>query len=96
MTTYHVYILASKRNGTLYVGITSNLARRILEHRNGEADGFTRKYGIKTLVHVEAYEDLEDARRRERSMKRWKRQWKIELIESANPAWRDLYEDILT
>ena len=95
MDTYHVYILASKRNGTLYVGVTSNLARRIHEHRNGQADGFTRKYDIKTLVHVEAYKDLEEARRREQSLKRWKRQWKIALIERDNPAWRDLYDDIL-
>ena len=95
MTVYHVYILANKRNGTLYVGITSSLARRMYEHKNGLAEGFTRKHGIKTLVHIEAYSDLEEARRRERSLKRWKRQWKIALIERDNPAWSDLYDEVL-
>ena len=77
------------------MGITSNLARRVHEHKNGLAESFTRKHGIKTLVHFEGYDDLEEARRRERNMKRWKRQWKIDLIEQGNSRWRDLYEDIL-
>lgn len=96
MASAHVYILASKRNGTLYVGVTTDLARRIHEHKIDAADSFTRKHGVKTLVHVETYEDLEEARRRERALKRWQRKWKLELIERDNPRWCDLYQDILS
>ena len=90
----HVYILASKRNGTLYVGVTSNLARRVWEHKINAAPGFTQKYGVHTLVHVETFDAIEDAIAREKHIKEWKRAWKIRLIESQNPDWRDLYEDI--
>lgn len=89
-----VYILASKRNGTLYVGVTNDLARRVHEHREGLYPGFTRDYGVLRLVHYEAYEDVRLAKQRERNLKHWIRAWKIALIERQNPAWRDLYEDL--
>ncbi len=91
---FSVYILASTRNGTLYIGQTDNLARRIYEHRNELVQGFTQQYNVKTLVHVEVYDRLEEARERERRLKDWKRNWKLELIEQHNPDWRDLSEDI--
>ncbi len=94
MDSAFVYILASGRNGTLYVGSTTNLVQRIHQHKHGAADGFTRKYGVKTLVHIEAFEELAAAREREHTLKRWKRKWKLELIEADNPDWRDLYDDI--
>lgn len=90
-----VYLLASKRNGTLYVGVTSDLARRVWEHRNGVADGFTRQYRVHRLVHVEFHATMEDSIRREKRLKKWRRAWKIRLIEESNPDWRDLYEDLL-
>ena len=95
MSKAYVYILASKRNGTLYIGITTDLAQRIHEHKTEAADGFTRKYGVKTLVHVEIFDDLQAARERELVLKRWKRKWKLDLIEKDNPGWHDLYDDIL-
>ena len=91
----YVYILASRRNGTLYVGVTSDLIKRIEEHRQKRVDGFTKKYEITTLVYFETFEDIRDAVIREREIKEWKRKWKTELIQSVNPYWRDLYEDIL-
>jgi len=91
----YVYILASRRNGTLYVGVTSDLIKRIEEHRQKLVDGFTKKYKITTLVYFETFEDIRDAVIRERQIKEWKRKWKTELIQSVNPYWRDLYEDIL-
>jgi putative endonuclease len=91
----YLYILASRRNGTLYVGVTSDLVKRIEEHRQKLVDGFTKKYGITTLVYFETFEDIRDAIIRERQIKEWKRTWKTELIQSVNPYWRDLYEDIL-
>ncbi len=87
---FWVYILASKRNGTLYVGRTNDIARRIYEHRSGAIPGFTRKYGVKTLVHIERYDDIGDAVAREHRLKRWRRRWKLALIEERNPDWRDL------
>ncbi|MEM9996430.1 MAG: GIY-YIG nuclease family protein [Bacteroidota bacterium] len=87
-----VYILASRRNGTLYVGVTSDLARRIREHKQGSIPGFTRKYGVQRLVYIEEFDDIQDAMVRERRLKKWNRAWKLELIEEANPGWRDLYE----
>ncbi len=90
----YIYILASKRNGTLYIGVTSYLARRIWEHRQGKASAFTRKYGIARLVYVEPFDDIESAIRREKAMKKWRRKWKLELIESVNPDWRDLYDEL--
>ncbi|MFI4963862.1 MAG: GIY-YIG nuclease family protein [Caulobacterales bacterium] len=89
--TYHVYILASQRNGTLYVGITSDLARRVYEHREGLVAGFTRQYGVKTLVWAEAFSNVRDAIAAEKRIKRWRRSWKLELIERSNPQWLDLY-----
>lgn len=91
---YYVYILTRKRNSTFYVGVTSDLAKRVWEHKNGVADGFTKRYGIKTLVYYEVFDDPENAIRREKRLKRWSRAWKIALIEKANPAWDDLYETI--
>lgn len=90
-----VYILASKRNGTLYIGVTNDIARRSWEHRSAAADGFTERYRVKTLVHVEFHETMPDAILREKQMKKWRRAWKIELIEKGNPDWRDLYDDLL-
>ena len=89
-----VYIVANRRRGTLYVGSTDNLGRRIWEHKQKLIPGFTTRYGVDRLVYSEAYDLLMDARHRERSMKRWRRAWKIELIESFNPEWRDLYFDL--
>ena len=95
MRVSYVYILASKRNGTLYVGVTSDLVRRIWGHRNDVSDGFTKRYGVHTLVWYEEHETIQDAIEREKNIKEWKRAWKVELIESWNPSWRDLYADIV-
>jgi putative endonuclease len=90
-----VYILASKRNGTLYVGVTSDLVKRIWEHRNDVVAGFTKKYGVHTLVYYEFHSDMTSAIVREKQIKKWNRAWKIELIESVNPDWRDLWQGIV-
>lgn len=90
-----VYILASRKRGTLYVGITNDLVRRTHEHREGAADGFTKRYGVKRLVHFEIFEDIASAIEREKSVKRWRRAWKLALIEKTNPKWRDLFADIV-
>jgi putative endonuclease len=89
-----VYILASERNGTLYIGVTSDIARRVWEHRSDVADGFTREYAVHGLVHCEFHDTMEDAIRREKQLKKWNRAWKPALIERDNPDWRDLYEGI--
>ncbi len=91
MKQYFVYILASKRNGTLYLGITNNLLKRVHEHKNNLIEGFTKKYNVHTLVYYEIYNDIYDAIAREKRVKKWKRRWKIELIEKFNPEWEDLY-----
>lgn len=91
---FHVYIMASKRYGTLYTGVTSDLIRRIRQHKEGLADGFTKKYSVKTLVYYEPFESADAAIQREKRIKDWKRQWKIDLIEKANPNWHDLFEDL--
>ena len=88
-----VYILASWRNGTLYIGVTSNLMARIVQHRAGSFGGFTRMYGVKRLVWFEMADTMEGAIGREKQLKNWHRAWKIELIEAGNPTWRDLAED---
>ena len=88
-----MYILASECYGTLYVGITSNLVKRVWQHREGLADGFTKKYKIKRLVWFETHGDIVEAITREKQLKKWARVWKVALIQEANPAWRDLYED---
>jgi len=90
--TYFVYILASRCNGTLYIGVTNDLERRVSEHRNGEAQGFTKRYGVQRLVWYEAHGDINEAIARETRIKGWRRAWKIELIEAENPDWVDLYE----
>jgi putative endonuclease len=92
--TYYVYMLSSQRNGTLYVGMTTNLIKRVYEHKNELADGFTKKHNIKNLVYFENYSDLSEARYRENRLKRWNRPWKMGLIEKDNPQWRDLYDEI--
>ncbi len=95
MKSYYVYILASKRNGTLYIGITNNLIRRIYEHKQGMVKGFTKKYHVDRLVYFEENNDVISAITREKQMKKWKRSWKINLIEKNNPEWKDLYHDLL-
>ena len=87
----YVYIMANRKNGTIYIGVTADLAKRAWEHRNGVVAGFTKKYGCKLLVWFEAHEDLQQARLRELQMKEWKRAWKIKLIEEQNLDWNDLY-----
>jgi putative endonuclease len=89
-----VYILASKRNGTLYIGVTNDLIRRVWQHRNDEVEGFTKRYGVHCLVHFEAFDEPEFAIRREKALKKWPRKWKLALIEKENPEWRDLWDDI--
>ncbi len=93
--SYFVYILASKRNGTLYIGITNDLARRIFEHKQGTGSLFTQKYGVKMLVHAEELVTPQDAIQRETNLKRWPRKWKLDLIEKNNPEWLDLYETLV-
>lgn len=89
-----VYILASKRNGTLYIGVTSNLVQRLHQHRTGETGGFTARYDVHRLVWLEAHDTMESAIIREKPLKKWERSWKLELIEQANPQWRDLATDL--
>jgi putative endonuclease len=90
-----VYILASQRNGTLYTGVTSDLPLRVQLHREGQIPGFTRKYGCKLLAWYEQHHVMHEAIKREKQIKRWLRKWKLELIEAANPSWRDLFQDII-
>ncbi|MEJ0073124.1 MAG: GIY-YIG nuclease family protein [Candidatus Saccharibacteria bacterium] len=92
MKTYYVYILASRPLGTLYVGITNDIVRRTDEHRNGVVEGFTQKYGVKRLVYFEETESVEAAILREKQLKKWNRQWKVNLIEKDNLLWEDLAE----
>ena len=88
-----VYILASKYNGTLYIGVTSNLVQRVWQHKHDLVEGFTEKYGVHMLVYYELHEDMPAAIQREKQLKKWNRQWKINLIEKTNPAWKDLWEE---
>jgi putative endonuclease len=90
----YVYILASGLNGTLYIGVTSNLIKRVWEHREGVVDGFSKQYGVKNLVWYEIHTEIMEAIRREKQIKKWERSWKVELIQQSNPRWRDLYADI--
>jgi len=87
---YYIYIMASKRNGTLYIGKTQDLARRVWEHKEKIVEGFTKKYDVNTLVYYEEYQDVDSAIQRERNMKAWKRSWKLNTIEQMNPEWKDL------
>jgi putative endonuclease len=89
-----VYIMASKRNGTIYIGSTSNLAQRAFQHRDGSGDGFTKRHGCKMLVWYEAHAAIDGARLREMQMKKWKRMWKLSEIERTNPEWYDLYDTL--
>ena len=89
-----VYILASHRNGTLYVGVTSDLARRVFEHKEEAIEGFTKDYRVHNLVFYEFHETMNDALTRERRIKKWRREWKLQLIEQSNPQWRDLYQEL--
>ena len=91
---YYVYITASKRNGTLYVGVTSNFKKRIYEHKESMVDGFTKKYNVNKLVYFEMTNEVDSTIQREKQMKRWKREWKIKLIEKENPCWIDLYYNL--
>ena len=92
---FYVYIMASSRNGTLYIGITSDLIKRTFEHKNNIYEGFTAKYSVKLLVYYEVYDDPQNAITREPQLKSWNRKWKMELIEKQNPEWKDLYNEII-
>jgi len=95
LVVYWVYILASGRNGTIYVGVTNDLVRRVHEHREGLVEGFSHRYGVRTLVYFEAHATVGAAIQREKNLKHWPRKWKIELIVRDNPGWRDLYDEIV-
>ena len=95
MSAHYVYILASQYHGTLYIGTTRELLGRVHQHKNGLIEGFTKKYNVHLLVYFERYEKAEDAINREKRMKKWNRQWKIDLIERENPDWKDLYEGLV-
>lgn len=92
---YYIYILASKRNGTLYIGVTSNLIKRIYEHKQNLVEGFTKKYQVHNLVYYEQTDSIESAIKREKQLKNWHRPWKINLIEQHNSQWRDLYDELI-
>jgi len=91
---FYVYLMASRQNGTLYIGVTSDLVKRVCEHKNSFVEGFTKKYRIKILVYYEIHQNAEAAITREKQIKKWNRAWKLRLIEKQNPQWRDLYVDI--
>jgi len=91
---YFVYILAGRKDGTLYIGVTNNLLKRVHQHKSDLVEGFTKRYGVHRLVYFEQYRDVHRAIRREKQMKKWNRQWKINLIEKDNPDWRDLFEEL--
>jgi putative endonuclease len=95
MTSFYVYLLASRRHGTLYLGMTNDLVRRVHEHKSKSVPGFTRRYGVDRLVWFEIYDDPATAISREKELKKWRRDWKIRLIEEQNPDWCDLYETIV-
>jgi putative endonuclease len=95
MAQFFVYILASRYRGTIYVGVTKDLGRRMNEHRSGAVPGFTRQYKVYRLVYCESYESILEARARERTLKRWRREWKFQLIEAENPRWYDLTPDLI-
>jgi putative endonuclease len=92
---YYVYILASRKDGTLYTGVTSNLIKRVFEHKNDVVDGFTKEYQVHLLVHYEVFNDILAAIAREKNIKSWKREWKIRLIKAENPEWHDLYNGLI-
>jgi putative endonuclease len=92
---YYIYILASQKNGTLYIGVTGDFAKRVYEHKNNLIKGFTKKYSVHNLVYYEEYGEINEAITREKRIKKWNRQWKIKLIEKLNPDWKDLYNDFV-
>jgi len=94
MRQYFVYILASKKSGTLYTGVTNDLIKRVYEHKNNLVEGFTKRYSVHNLVYYEIYGDIYDAIEREKRMKKWNREWKINLIKKMNPNWEDLYYNL--
>ncbi|MGB7410363.1 MAG: GIY-YIG nuclease family protein [Sphingopyxis granuli] len=91
---YYLYIMASQKNGTIYIGVTNDIIRRTYEHREGQLTGLSQKYRVKHLVHYEEFQDIRDAIQREKRLKKWNRAWKIQLIETQNPDWRDLWFDL--
>jgi len=95
MKRYYVYLLASKKNGALYLGVTNNLISRVCEHKSNSINGFTKNRGIRNLVYFEEYDNIRNAIAREKQLKKWKRQWKVRLIEKSNPQWTDLYPDLI-
>ena len=95
MKAYYVYLLASKRNGMLYTGITNSLVRRVYQHKNEEMDGFTSKYHVHRLVYYKRFDDVKSAIRCEKRLKKWNRKWKLDLIEKHNPDWKDLYDKLV-
>jgi putative endonuclease len=96
MRQYYVYLLASKKNGALYIGVTNNLIRRVCKHKSQSIEGFTKYRGIHNLVYYEEYNNIRKAIAREKQLKKWKRQWKVRLIEKSNPQWKDLYPDLIS
>lgn len=94
MQYHYIYILANKRHGTIYIGVTTDLKRRVWQHKNKEIEGFTKRYDVTLLVYFEIYEDYWEAANREKRMKKWNRDWKIKLIEKDNPEWRDVYDEL--
>ena len=94
MKTYYIYILASKRNGTLYIGVTNDLIKRVYKHKANLVEGFTKRYNVHNLVYYESTNDINAALEREKRLKTWQRAWKIQLIERFNPEWKDLYDDL--
>ncbi|MFA5322244.1 MAG: GIY-YIG nuclease family protein [Smithella sp.] len=92
---YYLYIVASKKNGTLYIGVTGDLVKRTYEHKQNAIDGFTKKYNVHNLVYYETYKDIEEAILREKQMKKWNRKWKVRIIEENNPEWKDLYKEVI-
>jgi putative endonuclease len=95
MCEYHVYIMANKRNGTLYVGMTNKLTKRVRQHKNGTASKFMKRDEVKKLVYYEGNNDTEEAVKREKELKKWNRQWKMRLVDHFNPEWKDLYRNII-
>jgi putative endonuclease len=95
MQRYYVYILASQRNGTLYIGVTNNLSKRVEQHSSSKVKGFTQKYNVHILVYFEIYGSIKEAIQREKALKKWNRSWKIRIIEEVNPEWKDLSNELL-
>ncbi len=95
MEQYYLYIMTNKKNGTLYTGVTNDLIKRVYKHKEGLIEGFTKRYNLKKLVYYEVFNDIREAIKREKAIKKWRREWKIKLIEKMNPDWMDLYDNII-